>query len=297
MSKFIKIFAVFLMMFIVFTISPIPADADFGDFSGDSDYGGSDYSSSDYGSSSYDSDYGSSGSGGFDPISGAITLIVVIIATIYILISNKTKKPRNMPPGATPTPRTNLMPVDAIKQWDPAFSESDVKQNLSNLYVQMQNGWTAKDISALQGDFTDEQFAQYDRQLQAYRDKGQTNITERIAVLDVRLVGCAQDATNDILVVNISTRIVSYVVDDRTKAVVSGDPNKEKFMVYEYTLIRPKGSKTVTQSADTTFNCPNCGAAININQSAKCPYCDSIIKKADYDWVISGIKGISQRTS
>ena len=42
----------------VMTFLSLFATADFGSYSGNSDYGGSDYGSSDYGSSDYDYDYG-----------------------------------------------------------------------------------------------------------------------------------------------------------------------------------------------------------------------------------------------
>ena len=190
----------------------------------------------------------------------------------------------------------NLQPIETLKQRDPNFSEEDIKQRLSNLYVQMQNCWTAKDITPLRGDFTDAQFAQFDRQLQQYRDNNQTSIVERIAVLDVRLMGVRQDDTHDILIANLSTRISFHVIDDKTGQTVRGNKNDEKFMNYEWTLVRPKGRNTIPQKADAAFNCPNCAAPMNINQSAKCPYCGSIVSKADYDWVIAGIKGLSQRT-
>ena len=42
--------------------------------------------------------------------------------------------------------------------------------------------------------------------------------------------------------------------------------------------------------------CPSCGAPLDINASARCPYCDSVIQRADHDWVICSIKGVSQVT-
>ena len=47
----------------------------------------------------------------------------------------------------------------------------------------------------------------------------------------------------------------------------------------------------------TGTTCPNCGAPLDLNHTAKCEYCGAIITAAEYDWVISAIKGISQRTS
>jgi predicted RNA-binding Zn-ribbon protein involved in translation (DUF1610 family) len=68
-------------------------------------------------------------------------------------------------------------------------------------------------------------------------------------------------------------------------------------MTYEYILVRSSGYVTKAQDEDTkTFNCPNCGASLDINHSAKCPYCSSVITARTHDWVISSIKGIAQET-
>jgi len=301
MRKFLKIITlVLLLIALLFTFRNF---ADFGDFSGDSDYGGgysSDYSS-DY-SSGYDSDFGGGfliGSlfGGNSSSGEFIIFAIIVIAILYrVLKQNKGRggQSRQAQPGATPT--SGLQPLHILKASDPNFSEDNIKQRLSKLYIQMQHGWTAKDITPLRGDFTDEQFAQYDRQLQRYRDEQQTNVVERIAVLDVNIMGVKQDEAHDILVANISARVVSYTVDDRTGNLLQGSKTAEKFMRYEWTLIRPKGAKTAAQTGDSAFTCPNCGGAMNINHSARCPFCDSIVTKSRYDWVISGIKGLSQRT-
>ena len=300
MRKWMKMLAALLVLLLLSAAIIANTLADFGDFSGSSDYGG------DYGGSydSYDSyDYG----GSYD-FSNIGFMEIFLFVVICVLLPNrsirKALKKRGFSfghhargpqaPGAAPT--TGLQPVDTIFAWDPAFSPDAITRRLSNLYVQMQNCWTAKDITPLRGDFTDEQFAQYDRQLQRYRDEGQTPVVERIAVLGVSLTGVKQSDVHDILVANLSTRITTYTVNDRTGAVVRGSKTEEKFMRYEWTLVRPKGAQTARQDGDCAFNCPNCSAPVNINQSAQCPYCGSVITKADYDWVISGIKGLSQQT-
>ena len=315
-KRFGVFLSIFLIIFLVFfapasplsflkIFEPTDVSADFGDFAGGADYGDIDFGGGDF-------DFGGGDFGG--DIEGLFWLFglfggryspfaIVVIIGLYLLMKSRKKhtgsgsgRQQELPkvPGATPT--TDLLPIQTLKERDPAFSEEDIKQRISNLYVQMQNCWTAKDITPLRGDFTDAQYAQYDRQLQQYRDQGQTSIVERIAILDVKLMGIKQDEKNDILVTNLATRITFYVINDKTGQIVRGNKNEEKFMNYEWTLIRPKDAKTIPQKADAAFNCPNCAAPMNINQSAQCPYCNSIVSKADYDWVISGIKGLSQRT-
>ena len=62
-----------------FAFRPVTAKADFGDFSGDTDYGGGDYDSGGWDSDDYSSDYSSgssSGGGGFS----VVGLVIVIIS-------------------------------------------------------------------------------------------------------------------------------------------------------------------------------------------------------------------------
>lgn len=289
------------MLFVLLLALPGAGIADFGDFSGGSDYGGSSGSSSWSSSDSWDSSSSGSwdsGGDGTNPV--AIIFVILFICYVAFKIRPSIKKGGNRPAksqrpaGAAPT--TGLQPLSALYEWDPGFSAAHMQQRLGNLYVQMQNCWQARDLSPLRGDFTDAQYAQYDRQLQRYREVGQTNMVERIAVLEVDLVGVKQDAAEDILVANIRARITDYVVDDKTGAVVRGSKTAEKFMEYEYTLVRPRGKQTVPEDQDATLNCPNCGAPVNINRSAQCSYCGTIITRADYDWVVSGIRGLSQKT-
>ena len=43
-------------------------------------------------------------------------------------------------------------------------------------------------------------------------------------------------------------------------------------------------------------NCPACGAPLDINATAKCPYCGSVVTVQQEEWALSSIKGLYQRT-
>ena len=109
-------------------------------------------------------------------------------------------------------------------------------------------------------------------------------------------LGYYQDEVNDNLVVELRTRIVDYTVKDATGEVVSGSKTAEKFLTYEWTLIRSKDSVTPDKEVLKEIHCPNCGAAVHINHSGQCEYCGQVITVNEYDWVISAIRGISQQT-
>lgn len=275
---------------------------DFGDFSGDSDFGGSDWgsSSSDWGSSS--SDWGSSsshyssggGSGGSDFV---IVLIVVIIVIIIIgSKKNSSSQNKSVAPGATRTDASKLRPISEYLALDAHFDEAAFREKLGNRYVQMQNAWQSKDISSVRPFFTDAYYAQMERQLQRYKTQGLTNYIDRIAVLGVNVRGFYSTEGSDHIIAELSTRIVDYTLNDQTGELVSGDQHREKFLVYEWELVRRSGTVTGVSDGMTVENCPNCGAPISINATAKCPYCDSVIIVEANDWAICSIKGISQRT-
>lgn len=190
----------------------------------------------------------------------------------------------------------SLKPMSEYKTFDPDFDESAFKEKISNLYVQFQNAWQAKNLETLRPYLTDIAFAQYDRQLDRYISAGTTNKIEKIAILSVDLKGWRQDNGKDEIVARVKTRIVDYVVDDKTGKIIEGSDKVDKFMEYEWSLIRTTGVATITKDGTTHQRCPNCGGAININETTKCSYCRRIVSIDKFNWLVSTIKGISQRT-
>ena len=293
---------------ILLMMLPAFAGADFGDFSGDSDYGGSWDSGSDWSSSSWDSDY-SSGSyydddsdvSGIDiGISLAVMAAIVVLSLIFD-VSEKRKKKKQQPPqgrpqGAQRTPDSRLQPLGDLAVTDPSFDANAMQEKISNLYVQMQNCWTDKNIESLRPYFTDAFFTQMERQLNGLKSRGLTNHVDRIAVLGVNLRGFYKQGGDEHLIVELRTRIVDYTVQDSDKKLVSGDRNREKFMTYEWDMCRAEGSVTTREGAMQSVSCPGCGAPLSINTTAKCPYCGRVVTLDEHDWALCAIKGISQTT-
>jgi len=82
---------------------------------------------------------------------------------------------------------------------------------------------------------------------------------------------------------------------DANGKLVSGDPDGALFMEYEWTLIRATGTVTAAEGGLKKSFCPNCGAPVELNRSAKCEYCGGILSAAAQDWAISSIKGLSRQ--
>ena len=307
MNKKIKYLFCLFIACVAIVLGSLNAKADFGDFSGNSDYGsdggGSYNSGSSYsGGSSYNNrkNYNSGGSYDDDDDDDYLTWVYLAIfaVIVIVLIIDATKKSgftrRVTVDNATPL--TDLEPMSDYLRLDPNFDEVQFREKLANWYVQLQNAWQKKDISSLRPYLTDDFYAQMEMQLQSDIEAHRTNIIDRIAVLSVQLKGYKQENGEDKIIAYLNTRIIDYTIDDNTGHVLYGNKNVEKFMTYEWLLTRTSGQLTGEQEAMQSVVCPHCGATLNINKTAKCDYCGSIITVEEHGFVISSIKGLSQRT-
>lgn len=304
MKKILRIIPVIILILGLMIVPMKSRALDFGDFSGDSDFGdgwdsGGDWDSGGWDSGGWDDDYsysGGSSSGSLDIGSlGFIIIIVIVVIIIGSSRSSGSSSRGSQTPYRAPQ-QTNLRNINDYQQIDPSFAPSEFKEKLSNLYVRFQNQWQAKDLSPLRPYLTDAYFSQMDRQLNNYRLNRQTNCIERIAVLSVELLGWKQESGMDVMVARINTRIVDYVKDDRTGNIIRGSNTREKFMTYEWSLVRSTGVQTSRSTGTTSQTCPYCGANVDINQSAVCEYCGSVLHTDTFDWAVSNIRAISQRT-
>ena len=195
-------------------------------------------------------------------------------------------------------PVMSLKPIEQYYKLDPEFDGEGVKALTANLYVRLQNARQAKDISSLRPYMTDEFYNQVNRELDAFRAQNKTEYTDNIAVLSVSLKGWRQASGMDYITLGLNARIVSYILDDVTGRLLSGDKTREKFIEYEIDLSRTRGIITAPKSNNIQAKtCPNCGAPLNLNASAKCEYCGSVINQVNIDWAVCAIIKISERNS
>jgi hypothetical protein len=75
---------------------------------------------------------------------------------------------------------------------------------------------------------------------------------------------------------------------------LSGSAGVEPFTEI-WTFLRKRGAATVASKPGLIEgNCPNCGAPIEMNQSANCTNCKALLRSGTFDWVLSEITQISE---
>lgn len=302
--KKIRNIAIVLLSFIIIGIHTI-SFADVGSFDRyDSGSSSSDWSSSssDWGSSSsswdWDDDYSSSsGSGSFGVGFGTI-IIIIIVAIIISANSKKGQGQRNY--NATATPTRPMPTVDTskshvyaetIKKFDPNFSEEKMLSFAKDLFVKLQNAWTARDWEPMRPFETESLFEQHKAQVQGYIDTNRINVMDRIAVNYATLYNFRQEGDRDILEIALKSTMKDYIIDAKTKQLLEGSKTQDRTTIYKLTFERKTGVLTEEGTAKVkTTNCPNCGAPTEITSAGKCEYCGSIITTGANTWVLSGLE-------
>lgn len=297
----IKLFLISIIMLVILhTIS----FADVGSFdrydSGDSwSSSSSSWSSS---SSSWDSGYSSDYSSSSD---GDVTLwdlfvigiiFSIIVATYIYVQKNPMTRRRNIPYRAvntTPTVDVSQSHIYAekIKAFDPNFSEEKMLSWAKDLFVKLQNAWTAREWEPMRPFETESLFEQHKSQVQGYIDTNRINVMDRIAVNYATIYRFRQEGDRDILEIALKSTMKDYIIDATTKQLLEGSKTQDRVTVYKMTFERKTGVLTPEGTAEIkTTNCPNCGAPTKITSAGKCEYCGSVITTGANTWVLSGLE-------
>ena len=250
-------------------------------------------------SSSYDHDYSYGyGSGGnfifFGGGWGAIIYLIIIIVIAYISYKNRGNVQRTY---RNPNVDYNLKSEDVIesevKAIDELFNKEEFISYAKDVFVKLQEAWTARDWNAVRVFETNELFDQHYKQLQGYINNKQINMLERICVKSARLADFKQSGDKDILSVHLSSKMIDYIINEETGKVIKGNRTTDRHSTYRLTFVRKTGVKTKAgTNVITTTNCPNCGAPTHITSAGECEYCGSVVVTGEYNWVLSNLEKI-----
>lgn len=233
-----------------------------------------------------------------NPVVGMIVLVILIV---FVLI-NRRKANKN---ASDPTyinrsvenQANNDVTFDRsasvaaqIQTIDPAFSSDKFIGFAREVFMKIQEAWTAKDWKPIRPFESETLFNQHKQQLDEYIRLGKTNVVEKIAIKHCSLQSFVQDGDKEVLTVALNAVMRDYVIDDATKKVLESDPNRDWYMKYVMTFSRKAGVKTDPGKKGTSItNCPNCGAPTEVTSSGQCAYCGSVITNGEHDWVLTDI--------
>ena len=228
------------------------------------------------------------------PILALIVLAIIIIA--YRVMKKKgadtsyINKNVNNQANSEVTMDFSTTVAEEIRTIDPDFSSDKFIGFSREVFMKIQEAWTAKDWRPIRPFESETLFNQHKQQLDEYIRLGKTNIVEKIAIKHCSLHSFRRDGDKEVLTVWLNAVMRDYVIDDKTKKVLESDPNRDWYMKYEMVFNRKAGLKTDPgKKGNTITNCPNCGAPTEITSSGQCAYCGSVITNGEHDWVLTDI--------
>ena len=265
------------------------------DYGGGGGGGGGHYSSSGGGSSQLDLS---------DPVDVIILIVVIVIfGAIGIASFKKQKQGGGVRSGQGNQganvflPNRNDQIQSIIRKKDPNFTADDFVTFAKQVYIDIQMAWCARDMSPVRPVMHQNLFNTTQRQVEEKIKQGVVYHYESIAINTAYLTSFVRDKDFEYLTVYLNSRMIDYQVDEKTGNIIRGDRNTRWDMRYKMKFVRSTSASTKDAVSGTHgYNCPNCGAPLEITSSGECPYCGSVVSTGDYSWVLTDFTTVRNDT-
>ena len=174
---------------------------------------------------------------------------------------------------------------DNLVQEDKNFSEASFKAKADNIFIQLYTAVMKQDLQRVKHFLSDEVYAKYEQKVNNLKANNQLQIYDELNVSDTNITNVVENDEEFILYVNLLTKYLDYVLAKDTRAFLHGNKDVRVEKRVNLVFTKTKSAKEL-KSART---CASCGANVDINKTGVCPYCGSIFKLKDYDWVLTQI--------
>jgi predicted lipid-binding transport protein (Tim44 family) len=186
--------------------------------------------------------------------------------------------------------------LDKIRATDTNFSQQVFVDRVQTAFYAIQTAWQKCDLDGTaRQHLSDAMVQRFQMQINDMKQKGQHNVLDSLVVGGVHLVDANQEGGYDSIQVKIVASCADYTVDDKSGQLVDGSRYARPFIEY-WTFVRAAGVKTALPGAAASHanNCPSCGAPISMGETGRCAFCDSEVKRMNFDWVLNNITQASE---
>jgi hypothetical protein len=192
--------------------------------------------------------------------------------------------------SAPPPDAAALAPaLERLGQTDPAFDANAFTQRVGKAFEKIQAAWCAQNCQTIRAFISDGVYERFALQFAEQHDLGYRDHMEKIGIDDMAIVEVVSRGLFDELSVRIAAQAVDYRVTLAEGKFIVGSTMREPF-VEVWSFLRRRGTKTnAARTGLMEGNCPNCGAPIEMNQSANCQNCKALLRSGEYDWVLCEI--------
>ncbi|CAN5821709.1 hypothetical protein BH11MYX4_BH11MYX4_62070 [soil metagenome] len=175
----------------------------------------------------------------------------------------------------------------ALAARDRAFDIAMLQRRIGLIFSTMQSAWSSLEWQNARPFLSDNLFEAQRYWIEAYRRAGLRNITERARILRIDVARVTQDAWFDSITVRVYATGLDYTVRAADRAVVGGNPRRERTYSEYWTLLRGTAAAGPTHVEPV---CPKCGAALQVTMACECTHCKAKVNSGAFDWVLARIE-------
>lgn len=169
---------------------------------------------------------------------------------------------------------------------NPDFTWQETEARMRHIFMEAQQAWTTLQWERVRPFEADNIFQMHQFWINEYRRQQLRNVLENIQLAQVVPVRISADAFYDSITVRIYASMIDYTVNAQGQRVC-GNPRAPRPFTEYWTFMRRRGVKANDKSNE---QCPNCGAALNINMAGVCEFCGGKVTSGEFDWVLSRIE-------
>ena len=172
---------------------------------------------------------------------------------------------------------------------DPQFSAEAFLQRVRLAFIRTQGAWAAQDITPVRPFLSDGVFERFNLQFAEQKALNYRNAMDNVQILACAIEQVEVGAIYQTLAVRITATAEDYSVSLQDGKRLAGLRSNGPFTEIWSFLRRAGAQSKLNARGLIEGNCPNCGAAIELNQHAKCQQCGSLLRSGQYDWVLTEI--------
>lgn len=165
------------------------------------------------------------------------------------------------------------------------FNEAMFKTKVDNIFVKLYTCIMKGDLTDVRHFISNELYNNYMNKINELISHNKRQMYDEINVKNTMIINRKILEDKEIIDVEIVSRYMDYIIDINTGDLISGDDTRR---IERRNILRFE-KKLNTKDFGIVRKCPGCGASININNTGKCEYCDTIFNLDDYDYILVSI--------
>ena len=165
------------------------------------------------------------------------------------------------------------------------FNEAMFKTKVDNIFVKLYTCIMKGNLTDVRHFISEELYNNYINKINELISHNKRQMYDEINVKNTMIINRKILEDKEIIDVEIVSRYMDYIIDINTGDLISGDDTRR---IERRNILRFE-KKLNTKDFCIVRKCPGCGASINVNNTGKCEYCDTIFNLDDYDYILVSI--------